>query len=174
MRPQDTMRERLVSHGQDITCCLTTGKKRNQYFFTGLGDSECLLNAPTTCSRALSVSCKPIGSLQSPTLPGDRPSQAPTHTLLSGPCSPNARSPLSQSLQPFHSPASSAATAVLLALLMAIVMNEDLCSSFFIGKPRAGRWIGCYFFSAIRRVQTLCPGLVEQSRRNDAPVGRDG
>lgn len=57
---------------------------------------------------------------------------------------------------------------------MAIVMNEDLCSSFFIGKPRAGRWIGCYFFSAIRTAQTPGPGLVEQSRRNDAPVGRNG
>lgn len=57
---------------------------------------------------------------------------------------------------------------------MAIVMNEDLCSSFFIGRPRAGRWIGCYFFSAIRTAQTLGPGLAEQSRRNDAPVGRKG
>lgn len=63
---------------------------------------------------------------------------------------------------------------MLLALLMAIVMNEDLCSSFFIGRPRAGRWIGCYFFSAIRTAQTPGPGLAEQSRRNDAPVGRKG
>lgn len=57
-------------------------------------------------------------------------------------------------------------------------MNEDLCSSLFFffsfGKPRAGRWIGCYFFSAIRTAQTPGPGLVEQSRRNDAPVGRNG
>lgn len=30
-------------------------KKRNQYFFTDLGDSEGLLNALTTCFRALSV-----------------------------------------------------------------------------------------------------------------------
>lgn len=61
---------------------------------------------------------------------------------------------------------------MLLVLLIAIVMNEDLCSSFFIGRPRAGRWIGCYSFSAIRTAQTLDPGLAEQSRRNDAPVGR--
>lgn len=59
-------------------------------------------------------------------------------------------------------------------MLIAIVMNEDLCSSFFIGRPRAGRWIGCYFFSAIRTAQTLGPGLAEQSRRNDAPLGRKG
>lgn len=51
-------------------------------------------------------------------------------------------------------------------------MNEDLCSSFFIGRPWAGRWIGCYSFSAIRTAQTLGLGLAEQSRRNDAPVGR--
>lgn len=51
-------------------------------------------------------------------------------------------------------------------------MNEDLCSSFFIGRPGAGRWIGCYFFSAIRTAQTSGSGLAEQSRRNDAPVGR--
>ncbi|KAI3367678.1 hypothetical protein L3Q82_026518 [Scortum barcoo] len=62
-----------------------------------------------------------------------------------------------------RSPASIAATAVLLALLMAIVMNEDLCSSFFIGRPRAGRWIGCYFFSAIRTAQTPGLGLAEQT-----------
>ncbi|CAB1432515.1 unnamed protein product [Pleuronectes platessa] len=61
-----------------------------------------------------------------------------------------------------RSPASAAATAVLLALLMAIVMNEDLCSSFFIGRPGAGRWIGHYFFSAIRTAQTLGAGLAEQ------------
>lgn len=47
------------------------------------------------------ASCKPIGSLQSPTLPSDNPSLAPTHTLLSGPGSPSARSPGPSPCNPF-------------------------------------------------------------------------
>lgn len=71
----------------------------------------------------------------------------------------------SQPLQPpvpvpatSRSPATTAATAVLLVLLMAIVMNEDLWSSLFIGRPRARRWIGCYFCSAIGTAQRPGPG----------------
>lgn len=70
-------------------------KKKKREINISSQASETLRTCLTPWQHAVErrLPCKPIGSLQSPTLPGDKSSQAPTYALLSGPCSPSARGP---------------------------------------------------------------------------------